>query len=222
MGECVKVVIIDDHPLITKAYKEALEIIFTQLGCELELAICENIDQCLKLISNDYFNDVTLVFIDIKLPKSKDGKFLSGEDLGIRIRKRYNCKIVIATTFNDNYRIYSIIKSINPDGFLIKNDLTYQNLLQSINAILKNEFYYSKTVLNLISKEIHRNYHLDELDRRILYELSIGTKMKSLPKIIPLSIAGIEKRKRSLKLLFGLENEDDRELIMVAREKGFI
>ena len=31
MKENIKVVIIDDHPLITRAYKEALEIIFYYL-----------------------------------------------------------------------------------------------------------------------------------------------------------------------------------------------
>jgi hypothetical protein len=46
--------------------------------------------------------------------------------------------------------------------------------------------------------------------------------MKDLPKILPLSIAGIEKRKRNLKVIFDVEGQDDKALIMVAKEKGFI
>ena len=64
-----------------------------------------------------------IVFLDIKLPPSKDGKILSGEDLGIKINQLLpDTKIIISTTFNDNYRIHNILENINPDGFLIKND----------------------------------------------------------------------------------------------------
>ena len=63
---------------------------------------------------------------------------------------------------------------------------------------------------------------MDKIDRQILYELSIGTKTKDLPNIVPLSIAGIEKRKRILKRVFDVEYQGDKALITKAREKGFI
>ena len=63
---------------------------------------------------------------------------------------------------------------------------------------------------------------LDEIDRMLLFELSQGAKTKDLPNFIPLSIAGIEKRKRHLKEIFDISKSDDRTLIKVAREKGFI
>ena len=66
------------------------------------------------------------------------------------------------------------------------------------------------------------HYLLDDIDRRILYELSIGTKTKDLPALVPLSLTGIEKRKRLLKQIFDIDSTDDRELILAAKEKGFI
>ena len=63
---------------------------------------------------------------------------------------------------------------------------------------------------------------LDEYDRKILYELSIGTRMKDLPNLLPLSIAGIEKRKRNLKRMFNVKKLDDRQLMISAKEKGFL
>lgn len=222
MKNKTNILIIDDHPLIAKAYRETLEIVFEERDEELHLIECINIDQTLALMVSGKMDDVDLVFLDIRLPKSKDGSLISGEDLGIKIRKKYECKILISTTFNDNYRIYSIVKSIDPDGFMIKNDLTEKELLNAINSLLSGNPYYSKTVLQLLRKEIHQDYYLDEIDRQILYEISIGTKMKNLPEILPLSIAGIEKRKRNLKILFDVENDGDRGLILVAKDKGFI
>lgn len=222
MKNKIKVLIIDDHPLIAKAYRETLEIVFEEREEDLHLIECIDIDQTLALMENQKFEEVDVVFLDIRLPESKDRSLNSGEDLGIKIREKYDCKILISTTFNDNYRVYSILKSIDPDGFMIKNDLTEKELFSAIKSILAGDPYYSKTVLQLLRKEIHQDYYLDEIDRQILYEISIGTKMKNLPDIVPLSIAGIEKRKRNLKILFEVEKEGDRGLILTAREKGFI
>ena len=82
--------------------------------------------------------------------------------------------------------------------------------------------YYSKSVLELFRKQLSTDYRLDKIDRQLLYEMSIGTKMKDFPKIIPMSMAGLEKRKKHLKILFKVKDNDDRELILKAKEKGFI
>ena len=222
MKNKIKVLIVDDHPLIVKAYRETLEIVFADRRDELQVIECNKIDEVLDLMETRKFEEINIVFLDIRLPKSSDGSVISGEDLGIKIRKQHSCKIMVSTTFNDNYRIYSIFKSLDPEGFMIKNDITEKELLTAIGNILAGDLYYSKTVLQLLRKEINKDYYLDEIDRRILYEISIGTKMKHLPEIVPLSIAGIEKRKRNLKILFEVEKEGDRGLILAGREKGFI
>ena len=46
--------------------------------------------------------------------------------------------------------------------------------------------------------------------------------MKDLPNLLPLSIAGIEKRKRNLKRMFNVKKLDDRQLMISAKEKGFL
>ncbi len=64
---------------------------------------------------------------------------------------------------------------------------------------------------------------IDSIDRKILYELSIGARMKDMPNYVPLSAASIEKRKRHLKKIFNVKDKGgDRELILVAKEKGLI
>ena len=220
------VLIIDDHPLITEAYKTAFnfyskqneDVIFT-------IQTAMNCDSAFELINEFCSKEKRLhiVFLDIKLPPSKNGKILSGEDLGIKIKKLLpDTKIVISTTVNDNYRIQSIFKSLDPDGFLIKNDITPKDLLETIETILFDPPYYSKTVVKLLRKQVTNDFLLDSIDRKILHELSMGTRMKDLPDILPLSIAGIEKRKRNLKLIFNINSPDDKELLLIAREKGFI
>ena len=218
--------IIDDHPLIIEAYKTA----FTYYSKENEttffsIKTSQDCDSAIELITqfSEQNKSMDIVFLDIRLPPSKDGKFLSGEDLGIKIRAVFpKAKIIIATTFNNNYRIHNIFRNLNPDGFLIKNDITTKELLNAIDVILNDPPYYSKTVIKLLRKQVSNDLLLDKIDRKILYELSIGTRMKDLPNVLPLSIAGIEKRKRHLKQVFATEGLDDKELLLAARKQGFI
>lgn len=215
--------LIDDHPLITESFKTALEHVFNSEKVNLETVIVHDIDSALEKINNPTFlKEVDLIFLDISLP-SKDENILSGEDLGIKIKQMSpDSKIIVSTSFNDNYRIHSILKKLNPEGFLVKNDLDPEVLLMAIKSVLSNIPYYSKTVLVFFKKQISNEYVIDTVDRKLLHELSIGTKMIELPAILPLSKAGVEKRKINLKKLFEIEEKGDRRLIQIAREKGFI
>ncbi len=221
----INVAVVDDHPLIAEAYIRTLEdYFFESQEYDLKVSLFHDMQSFIdKTKETNFISNIHLIFLDIKMPPTKDGKYLSGEDLGIKIKNELiSAKLIVATTYNDNYRIHSLLKSLNPDGFLIKNDLTPEELKIAITSVLNEPPYYSKTVLKLIRKQMSHDYILDSLDRKLLHELSSGTKMVALPNILPLSIAGIEKRKRNLKILFNVENFGDRELIKIAKEKGFI
>lgn len=220
----MKILIVDDHPLIINAYIQALKETAEHTSVDFEITTSRTIDEALELLRDNTFAvELDMLFLDIRLPKGDDPNFLSGEDIGIFARKEFpELKIIVITTFNDNYRIHSILNNIDPDGFLVKNDLTPQKLIEAIKCIIKDPPYYSHTVLKMLRKQISDEALLDNTDRRLLYELSIGTKMKDLPEILPLSKAGIEKRKRNLKLVFRVEDKSDRSLIEQARQRGFI
>ena len=225
MNTKYKVLIIDDHPIIADAYKSAFEFISSENSkVNFEISIAINCDEAIEKIEDAAKkNGIDIIFLDISLPQSTDGEYLSGEDLGIAIKKLLpNCKIVVATTFNDNYRIQDIHKNVNPDGFLIKNDVNKDELVFAIKTLLDGSPYYSKSVLELFRKQASIDYKIDKIDRQLLYEMSIGTKMKDLPGIIPMSMPGLERRKKQLKKLFEVKDNDDRELILKAKEKGFI
>ncbi len=225
MRKNFKVLLIDDHPLITGAYKSALQFVSEESGdIHFFIDTANNCDDGYQKIKDASENShLDIIFLDLRLPPSKDNKILSGEDLGIIVNKLMpESKIIISTTFNDNYRIHSILKNVNPDGFLIKNDITPDEIVTAIKSVLFDPPYYSKSVIRLLRTEVSNDFLLDKIDRRLLYELSIGTKMKDLPDVLPLSIAGIEKRKRQLKEVFDVSKLDDKELILIAKEKGFI
>lgn len=225
MIETYRVLLIDDHPLITNGYKTALE----QLE-KVNKALKFSVDQAhscdeavLKINKTTKNNPFDIVFLDIRLPGSRDLKLLGGEDLGILIRKKFkNIKIIVSTSLQDSYMVSCILKNVNPEAFVTKSDLTVDILIETVKTVISDPPYYSKTVMKILRKQSANDFVIDNIDRKILYELSNGTKMNELPKVLPLSIAALERRKRILKDVFDVEGKGDRDLLQLASEKGFI
>ncbi|QHI35205.1 Oxygen regulatory protein NreC [Kordia antarctica] len=223
MNKDIKVLIVDDHPMIIEGYKNALLGINSD---EMTLRI-DTADSCdgayTKIKNSSTGTPYDVIFLDIKLPPSADGKIISGEDLGIKVKELLpDTKVVILTMFNNNFRIHNILKNINPDGFLVKSDVTSDELMRAFQVVLTDPPYYSHTVTKLLRTRIINEVVLDDIDRNILFHLSKGIKTKNLTEYIPLSLAAIEKRKRHLKEVFDVEKKGDESLLEQARNTGFL
>lgn len=222
--EKIKILMIDDHPIIIEGYQNTLQ--FTKKEHqELRIDIANNCDEALNYMNKSVKNSLPydLLFVDISLPPSEDGSMNSGEDLAEYARKVLpKAKIIILTMFNESFRIHNIIKNIDPEGFLIKSDLTSSELASAFQAVLNNPPFYSGTVNSFIRKSITSDIVIDDKNRKILYLLSQGIKTKNLASHLDISLSAVEKRKKQLKEIFEIDNGQDESLLDAAREKGFI
>ena len=215
---------IDDHPMIIEGYQNTL--LFTRKDTqELEIDIANNCDEAIAYMNKSIENNMlyNVLFIDISLPPSADGTMSSGEDLAEYARENLpNAKIVILTMFNESFRIHNIIKTIDPEGFLIKSDLTSSELASAFQAVLNNPPFYSGTVNSHIRKSVASDIVIDEKNRKILHLLSQGIRTKNLASHLDISLSAVEKRKKHLKDLFDVEDGQDETLLNEARKKGFV
>ncbi|WP_161598256.1 response regulator [Maribacter flavus] len=214
------ILVIDDHPITITGYKTCLE----DSGLSLHIDGACNCDEAINKLNNTKSNFFKMVFLDIKLPSSKTSKITGGEDLGLFIRKQFpETKIIVHTSLRDEQRITNIIKSLSPEGFLIKSDLSIKILSDSVITVLEGNKYYSDSVRNLSKQSTsYDDFFVDSLDMQIIYFLSKGELTKNLPRLVPLSMATIERRKKRLKTVFGIPYGSDKQLLDVAREKGYI
>ena len=219
----IHILMVDDHPIIIEGYQNTL--MATKKDHQNLIIDTANTCDAANLLMQKSANGqpYDVCFFDISLPPSADGAITSGEDLAKICRDILpEAKVIILTMFNESYRIHNIVKNINPDGFLIKSDLTSSELAEAFHHILMDPPYYSSTVSNFLNKAVVHEIYVDEINRKILYLLSNGIKTRSLPEHINLSMSAIEKRKKQLKLLFSIDNGKDEALINEARKKGFL
>jgi DNA-binding NarL/FixJ family response regulator len=223
MTKIINTLLIDDHPFIIDAYKNYLEQ-YEVFNPNVKFTITSATDSDMAIESLKRTKELfELAFLDIRIPESKDGKFKSGEDIGIYIRNNSpKTKIVVITGHFDALLLSGILQNINPDGLLYKSDVVGDTISETLKSIFENVPYYSSRILVLLRKKIASKIILDRIDKLLLYELSKGTKTKDLIKTLPLSIGGIEKRKRNLKELFGVTSKDDDALINSVIKKGFL
>lgn len=224
MTETIKILMIDDHPMIIEGYQNTL-LFSKKENQELFIDIANNCDDAIafmdKSVENNEHYDV--LFVDISLPPSTNGLMQSGEDLAEYARQNLpQAKIIILTMFNESFRIHNIIKTIDPEGFLIKSDLTSSELASAFQAVLNNPPFYSGTVNSHIRNTITSNIVIDDKNRKILHLLSQGVKTKSLASHLDMSQSAVEKRKKQLKELFSVADGQDETLLNEARNKGFV
>ena len=219
MKQELNILMIDDHPMVLEGYMATMNKVQGVETTHLDRAC--SLDEAVHKVKYQKSTPIDLIFLDICMPPSQDKKLLSGEDLGIYLRKKHpNIKILILTMLNDTFRLESIMKSIQPDGLMVKSKVTPEKLEEALRAIVQGKCYFGEMINGMVRKPLVEETAIDEFDRKILYFISLGEKMKDLPKKIPLSMPTIERRKRRLKCLFDVK--EDRLLLKRAKEKGLI
>lgn len=222
-GVSLKILMVDDHPLILEGYQNTLlSIKKSYQNFKIDLATtCDEAVSFITKAAKKAPYDV--LFVDIRIPPTSDGTITSGEDLSKYAREMMpETKIIILTMYNESYRIHNILRNINPQGFLIKSDLTSNELANAFISVLENPPYYSGTVNTFLQKSITSDIYIDDKNRKILYLLSQGVKTKNLAEYVGLSLSAVEKRKKHLKLLFSVQDGGDETLLKEARIKGFL
>jgi len=223
MAKKINILIVDDHPFIIEAYKNAIKGYNSKGNYDFVITQAKDCETGFEAIMAMDIEPFGVAFFDLSMPVYEEKGIFSGEDLALLIKKQMpECKIILLTMHTELLKINTIIKNINPNGLVIKNDLTFDELLLAFDKILKNENYYSQTVVKLVSQTQYENIEIDAFDKQILYQLSKGTKTKDIPQYVPLSLSAVEKRKLNLKELLEIKGGSDIDLIREAKNKGLL
>ena len=220
-----KLLIIERYPFICEIYELVLQkLVRKNPNLTLEIHTCCSSEVAYHLISDS--NDAKpfdLIILEINIPGFIKKGIISGEDLALYIRKEVpKAKIIINTAIDNRHCLRNIFRSIKPESFCLKSEFDLGSFEKVILAIFDDKKFFSKTIMDILVNECLASDLIDSIDRQILYRLSQGVKTSALVKYIPLSISGIEKRKRKLANFFNLDTANSLKLINCARECGYI
>jgi DNA-binding NarL/FixJ family response regulator len=216
------ILIVDDHPFIIEGYKNAITR-YNPKDFEFLISQAKDCESAYNIITDPDTTVFDIAFLDISMPPYEAKGIYNGEDLAKLITEYMpSCKIILLTMYTELLKIKTIIKTINPRGLVIKNDLTFDELLFAFDKVIKGKTYYSESVLKMLSLSEEDTIEIDQFDKQILFHLSKGTKLNEIPQYIPISIGAIERRKINLKELLKVEEGSDIELVREAKNRGLL
>lgn len=206
----MKVIIIDDHPLIRKGLQSlfALDSTIEVLG---EATDSNEAIQLLKTRQPD------IAIIDLRL----------GEESGLNvIKEAYHlgiiCKYVVLTSSvveND----FRMAKEIGVDGYLLKEALP-EELLHGLHLIAKGRKYYDPTILDLVMNSSYRDdEHVEKLtpkEMEVLIELGKGLSNKEISKSLYITEYTVKKHTSQIFAKLGLS--DRTQAALYANAKGYV
>ena len=120
----------DDHPFIIEAYNNTIKTYEDEY--QITIVKASECKEAYDILNSDTTPLFDLAFLDVSMPPFEERNILSGEDVARIIKKKQpKCKIIMLTMLSDSFRILNIIKNINPNGLIIKNDLTFDEWFEN-------------------------------------------------------------------------------------------
>lgn len=216
------ILIVDDHPFIIDGYKNVIER-YNPKEYQFYFSQAKDCQSGYTMITNPHSPIFDVAFLDISMPIYEEKGIYSGEDLAILLHEYMpNCKIILLTMYTELLKIKNIIEAINPSGLVIKNDLTFDEMLFGFDKVLKNEIYYSQSIQKMMDQANLKPIEIDLFDKQILFHLSKGTKTTEMTQYIPIALGAIERRKLKLKDILDVVEGSDIDLVRVAKDRGLL
>gem|GEM_PF-2974120 len=203
---------------VMETFERVIREVEREKEIQFRVSKAYTLEQALSFVDD---GSIDLVFLDVYIFPATDWEGLSRNTL---VKKLHELPprigVIIFSSYTDHFHIRYMFKNLHPMGFVIKKEMCYKEMAIALYRLIDNTPYYSKTVVRYLTEQGANTYLLDEENHLLLYLLSRFYTMKMITKKMTLSLSALEKRKRRLKDLFGVEKSS--ELIKRAKEEGFI
>ena len=118
--------------------------------------------------------------------------------------------------------VTNAIHEVNPEGFILKNDIDATSFVTAYQSITLGATFYSNTISKVQNNNTIKKLNFDAIDLQILVLIDKKFKTKDMPEHLNLSLSAIEKRKATIKNKLLKDKGSDKELIKQAIKIGLI
>ena len=190
-----KVFIVDDHNVVIEGILSLLQ----NSDETIVVGTAQNGTNCLCFLEK---NKVDVILMDINLPD------VNGLDLCKQVKKTYSeIKILALSTFNQISYINKMMSN-GASGYLLKN-ITKDELLEAINAVIEGRTYHSFEVYETIKKSKSNAGSLPILTKRetdILKLVAAGLTNPQIGEKLFISPDTVDSHRKNLHSKLGVNN----------------
>ncbi|MBI3219406.1 MAG: response regulator transcription factor [Bacteroidetes bacterium] len=208
----IKILIIDDHPLVCDGIKTMLK---DESSVEVVNA-SKTATEALSYLSN---HDPDIILLDISLPD------MSGLELCDRIRSMNKKVKIIGLTSTNEASIITGLLQRGGNGYLLKN-MERDELIEAIHTVQKDKVFLSRAANDKILEQFQsrvaaeENFLLTRREKEILQLLADGLTGPQIAEKLFLSPLTIETHRKNLFKKFKVHSVQ--LLLKVARDSSLI
>jgi DNA-binding NarL/FixJ family response regulator len=206
----IKVLIVDDHPLVIEGLKSLLSV-----NRDIKvLESCNNGKDALDFLEE---NHVDIVLLDINLPD------MSGIDICELITTKHkNVSVIGLSTYGERSIINQMISN-GAKGYLLKN-VTETELVEAINKVYRGNCYFGievqKAMANTIFHSLGNTPRLTKREKQILKLVVSGKTNNQIAEDLFISPLTVETHRRNLMKKMNASNTAS--LVKMAIEKSLV
>jgi len=193
MNEPVKVIIVDDHPMVAEGIQSILESYDDIIVLATLTNGREAIDQ-LQTLAPD------VILMDLNMPDI--GGLTATE---IVLERRPNTRVVILS-MHDNPEYISSALSHGAMGYLLK-DVPTDEIKQAIDAVMRGDTYLCTGAQGSIApKNNGAREALTEREQTILLQVASGKSNKQVAHALDISVRTVETHRKNIKRKLGISS----------------
>ncbi len=209
----IKILIIDDHPLVTDGIRTMLK---DESYLHIEAA-AKSAKDALSFLSD---NVVDIILLDINLPD------IDGLRLCELIREKNKTVRILGLTYVNEAGIINQLIKKGANGYLLKN-MEREELIDAINQVMDGTIYLSKAANEKIVQQLQAHEYskdnvpaLTRREKEILGLLSEGLTSNEIAARLFLSNHTVDTHRKNMLQKFNVHNTTS--LMNVVRELGII
>ena len=225
MEDNIRILVVDDHPLMAKAIVGELSEF-----SNYETSSFNTCDEALAELINGIENNTPydVVFTDLSFEnQTEDTVIEDGESLIRKIREdEIPVKIGVVTGHTETNRVFHVIRNLNPDAYILKNQCSAEELNFAIKKMMEGGKFFTHEIHSKILKRNVIQIQMDDVAIQILKQLPKQSKIINLEGMIKKSdgktmkIRAIENKLANLRIDLNAKNNTD--LVLKAKELGII
>ena len=202
----IKLLIIEDHPLVVEGLKNLIESRDDFSLC----GVAGNAREALLMLK-DCLPDVIL--LDIMLPG------MTGLELIDILRKDYpQSRVLVISTYSQRYYVEAMLEK-GAKGYLLKN-AGNDEIIEAITAVYYDETYLSREIAFNRRKNAGQPVSLSRREIEVLKLVANGLTNKEIAEKLFISPLTVDSHRKNL--IAKLEARNTASLIKIALEYGYI
>lgn len=224
MEDNIRILVVDDHQLMVEGIVMALSQFPNYKVTPFN--VCD--EAFYELVEALDTKPYDVLFTDLSFENvTEESEIDGGESLIRKVKDEgIPIKIGVITGHTETNRVFNVIRNLDPDAYILKNQCTAEELNFAIRKMMMGDRFFTHEIHNKILKRNVVQIQMDEVAIQILKQLPKQSKIINLEGMIKKSdgknmkIRAIENKLANLRIDLGAKNNTD--LVLKAKELGII